>query len=271
MEVWQQHWALARDPFDDHDPPYVPLPSHDEALFRLVYAIEQGRRDVIFLAEAGLGKTVVLRRALAETRSPGRRVAMFQATSDGSSTLGMLAQRLGQSVGRGAGVPATWQALGRAFRIAALQGLQIVVALDDWTHCCEARLVRDLHALAHNGSGRAACLTVIRVGCPPRDGRIEPPDPWRLVIGLMRLTRSQVDDYLTAKLALVGCSERIFTPRAVTRLHGLSRGVPRGVEQLAALSLMAGAVRGLEVITPDVVNGVAPECYLDESKARTWL
>ena len=269
--MWHQHWGLLRDPFDGHDPSYVPLPSHDEALFRLVYSIEQGKRDVVFYAEAGLGKTVVLRRALAQTRSPGRIMAMTHATSDGGPMLGILAERLGQPVRRQAGLHAKWQAVGRAFRVAALQGMQIVLALDDWADDCEARVLRDLHALAHDGSGQRARFTVIRVGRPPLDGRFEEPDPWRLAIGLMRLTRSQVDDYLTTKFTSVGCSERIFTPRAVTRLHGLSRGVPRSIERLAALSLMAGAVRGLEVIMPDVVDGVAQECCQGESKVKLCL
>jgi hypothetical protein len=43
----------------------------------------------------------------------------------------------------------------------------------------------------------------------------------------------------------------------LTRLHSWSDGVPRALEQLAALSMIAGAVQGLEVVTPDVVDGVA--------------
>ena len=123
---------------------------------------------------------------------------------------------------------------------------------------------------AHRGFGQETRLTVIRVGRPSSEPSPEPEDGWTLAIGLLRLTRSQVDAYLNAKLAVAGASERIFTPRAVTRLHGLSGGIPRGLEQLAALSLMAGAVRGLEVIAPDVVNGVARECRGSVSLATAW-
>jgi type II secretory pathway predicted ATPase ExeA len=269
--VWQQHWGLARDPFDELDSPYVPLPSHDEASFRLVYSIERGRRDVVFSATAGLGKTVVLRRALAESRSPRRRVILIEASSDGGQILGRLAARLGQQVRREVSLPSKWETLERAFRIAALEGLHIILALDNSTQESETRVLGDLHALAHTGSGDRARLTIVRVGCPPWDGGLESLDTSTLAISLKRLTRSQVEEYLTVKLAAAGCTERIFTPRAVTRLHGLSRGVPRGLEQLAALSLMAGAVRGLEVIPPDIVDGVAQECGPDESKVMPWL
>ena len=225
--MWYGHWGLDRDPFDDHDTPYVSLPSHDEALLRLVYSIEQGRRDVVFSAAAGLGKTVVLHRALAESRTPGRRVALIQAPSDGGLILGKVVERLGQPLCREAGLPAIWQALERAFRVAALQGLQIILALDHWTADCESRVVSDLHALTHGGSGNGTRLTIIRVGSPPWDGCLESTDDWALAISLMRLTRSQVDEYLTRKFAAVGCTERIFTPRE-SRGFMASRGVFRG-------------------------------------------
>jgi hypothetical protein len=37
-------------------------------------------------------------------------------------------------------------------------------------------------------------------------------------------------------------------------------GIPRGLDRLGSLALMAGALRGLEIITPEVVEGAAREC-----------
>jgi type II secretory pathway predicted ATPase ExeA len=62
---------------------------------------------------------------------------------------------------------------------------------------------------------------------------------------------------LVAKLEYAGNPDRIFTPRALTRLHALSRGVPRKLEQLAVLCLIGGASRGLEVIQADLVDAIA--------------
>jgi type II secretory pathway predicted ATPase ExeA len=222
----------------------------------LAYSIEQAERQVVFRAEAGLGKTTVLRRAFEETRSPRRQFALLHSPSDRTELFGLLAQRFGQSLGR----QSTWRAVARAIRVASLQDFQVVVAIDGWDDRLDHEFRHDLDALTHLGLEDRAQLTVIRVAQTRRDPQPESGESWTLAIGLRHLTRSQLEVYLTAKLVAAGCGETIFTPRALTRLHSLSRGVPRGIERLATLSLMAGAVRGLEVISPEVVDGVAPEC-----------
>ena len=72
--MWQRHWGLRSDPFPDRDALYVPLPGHQEAVARLVHAIEAGHRLAVLAGASGLGKTRVLRQALAEARTPSRRV-----------------------------------------------------------------------------------------------------------------------------------------------------------------------------------------------------
>jgi MSHA biogenesis protein MshM len=77
------------------------------------------------------------------------------------------------------------------------------------------------------------------------------------------LTRSDAENYLTAKLASAGRDEPTFTPRAIHRLHLISAGNPRGLDRLASLALMAGALRKLEIVTPEIIDGVALECRSD--------
>ena len=86
---------------------------------------------MIFRTEAGLGKTTVLQRAIAETRSPRRRVVLVGPTSDGPQIPGLIAERLGHPVGREASHDASRRAMVRALRVARLQGLQVILAIDD--------------------------------------------------------------------------------------------------------------------------------------------
>jgi type II secretory pathway predicted ATPase ExeA len=257
--VWLRHWGLSRDPFVGIDSPYVPLPSHDEALYRLVDSIEQAQRQVIFRAEAGMGKTTVLRRAIAQSRSPRRRFAFVSSPSDRTLLFSLLAEKLGQSADFDLGRQSTWRALARAVGVAALEGSHVVLTIDDWDDRDDPVMSHDLDALAHRRVGGDASVTVIRVARTSGSHGSDPADSWSLAIGLRRLTRSQVEVYLAAKLGSAGCTKNVFTPRALTRLHGLTDGVPRGLEHLARLSLLAGAVGGLEAIGPEVIDGVVQE------------
>ena len=81
---------------------------------------------------------------------------------------------------------------------------------------------------------------------------------------LKRLTRSETVAYLAGKLRGAGRNENdeVFTPRALTRLHAASEGIPRTIDRLALLALMSGAARGLEMITPEIVEEHRDEPFL---------
>jgi type II secretory pathway predicted ATPase ExeA len=259
-DVWLEHWGLLKDPFASADSPYVALPSHDEAAARLTHAIEQSHRLAILRAEAGLGKSVVLRRAIADTWSERRTCITVRPPSDGTELIQELAGRLSKFAGNTRCRQTAWQTIRRAICLAGLERRHLVLAIDDWDERLARAAPRDLETVARMGADAGSQVTVILVSRDPRDAVPQPGEAWILAIGLERLTQSQAASYLETKFLAAGCRDRVFTPRATTQLHARSLGIPRGLEQLASLSLMAGAVRGLEVIPPDLVDGAAREC-----------
>jgi MSHA biogenesis protein MshM len=257
--MWTRHWKLSRDPFAARDVPFVPTPGHAEAEARLIHAIEAAERSTCLRAAPGLGKTLVLSRALERTRDPSRRIARVAGPVDGPSVLAALADGLHARLPAGTSRPLAWKRLADAVRLGRLQGLHVVLAIDDCHLLADADDRLDLERLVHLDPHPRARLTVVQVGRGPSGGD---PDrgPWELAIRLPPLTRSEAARYLTAKLAAAGRDEPVFTSRAITRLHALSGGNPRGLDRLAALALMAGALRRLEMIPAEVVEGVACEC-----------
>jgi type II secretory pathway predicted ATPase ExeA len=259
--MWMRHWNLARDPFSGRDAPYVPTPAHAEAEARLVHAIEVAEPTSTLLAAPGLGKSVVLSRALARARDPSRRIARISGPVDGTALLTGLAEGLGVRLPAGAGRALVWKRLADAVRLGRPQGLHVVLAVDDCQHLSTPADRLDLERLAHLDPHPTARVTVVRVGRDPEPGAGPDAPAWGLAIRLRPLTRSDAERFVTTKLAAAGRDEPAFTPRAITRLHALSAGIPRGLDRLASLALMAGAMRRLEVIPPEVIEGVALECW----------
>ena len=224
--------------------------AHDEAIARLVDAIETGQRLAVIRAGEGLGKSCVLTRAVAETKGPGRIIAKVGALIDGPTMIAGLASGLGIRVEANPTRATAWKALTDAVRLCRWQKIQAVLVIDDCQLLDDRADRLDLDRLAHLDPNPAMRLTVVQSF---RDLSPE-PQPWQLVIGLLPMLRAETSRFLAEKLAAAGRTEPAFTPRAVARLHDLSGGVPRGLERLGSLALMAGAVRGLELVTPDVIT-----------------
>ena len=265
--MWEGHWSLTNDPFTGAGGPYVKTSGHDEAVARLSDSIETGQRLAVIRAAAGMGKSVVLARVYAETRGPNRRFAKVSGPVDGPAMITGLAAGLGVVVPSGGSRSAAWKALADGIKLCRWQKLQAVLVIDDCQSLEEGADRRDLQRLSHLDPNPSTRLTVVQSfresdGEDEESPTADPTPAWQLVIRLAPLTRSETERFVKEKLAAAGRTDPAFTPRSLSRLHDLSGGVPRGIDRLGSLSLMAAAVRGLELVTPDVVDGVARECTL---------
>lgn len=253
--MWLRHWGLTHDPFGASPAPYVPMATHDEALARVIFAVDRGQRAISLVADAGLGKTMVAREAVRQLRNPRRRAIVVPAPADGRQLLGRVADGLGLPFAAGSDREGIWRSLVRVLGAAAVEGRHVVVFIDGWDEEPDAAIMKDLTALTNQAVRGGPPLSVVRVG--RRAGAEDGSDPWTLAIGLERLTHMEAEAYLQARLKAAGCRDPLFTPRAVVRLHSWSDGVPRALDELASVALVAGAIQGQEVVTPDVVDGVA--------------
>ncbi len=270
MSDWQQHWSLQRDPFDARRSAFVPSPGHDEAVARLIHTITTAGRSARLFATAGLGKTRILERAIEAARHPERRFARITAPTDGTDLYARLAIALGARLPLGGSRSVAWRALVEAARLCRWQGLQVVLVIDDCQRLISAADRMDLDRLDELDPDPSARLTVLRIGRPiePVDldtDRAHPTQDWSLAVRLDPLTRSETATYLETKLAAAGRSEPTFTPRAITRLHAASAGIPRGIDRIAGLALLGSAFRRLEMVSPDVVEEAASEWPANET------
>jgi len=259
--MWQRHWNLDRDPFEPGRPGFVATPTHSEAVARLVHTIETAGRSIRLVAGPGLGKSSILARAIEMTRGPDRRIARASSPVEGAGLFAALAAGLGSRVSPDAGRASAWRSLAEAARVCRWQGIGVVLVVDDCQALASDADRLDLERLDHLDPDPAARLTVIRSGRPAvGDDEGHLPGDWGLRVRLGPLGRSEAADYVEAKLIGAGREEAAFTPRALTRLHALAGGIPRGLDRLSGLALMAGAARGVEMVTPDLVEGSSREC-----------
>jgi type II secretory pathway predicted ATPase ExeA len=266
--MYQSHWGLRESPFrDDSDlQSFYQSPTHEEALARLHFLVEQHRRLGLLLGPEGSGKSLLLEILASQLRRHGPVAARVNLTGiSGDEMLWSLAAQFGRNLDRCDSTPVLWRALSDRLAAFRYQQVDAVILVDDADRAGNS-VVPHLIRLAKIDSSPQPRLTLILAGDRLMIGRLG-----ETLLGLSELRIDlaawQPDDiagYLDRSLRRAGGSADVFDEPAIARLCELSHGIPRQVRLLADLSLVAGAGRHLHSIDADVVDSVYHELAMVE-------
>jgi general secretion pathway protein A len=233
--------------------------AHEEALARLHFLAENRSRLGLLLGDAGSGKSLLCARFADELRQHGTAVAAM--TCIGLSERELLFNVLMDWGCSPAESDADFQLARRvADRIVELRYEKIpaVLLLDD-AHAAARELVTAIERLAASdpcGSG----LTIV--------GAAEPEGAINLGLRLLDLAELRIEllpweaaDVQTfVHIAQTAAGDRTpFEPSATARLQELSHGLPRKVQQLTQLALVARAGQELPVVDAATIDAVYEE------------
>jgi type II secretory pathway predicted ATPase ExeA len=261
--MYRSHWGLGKTPFGSRPNPafFYQSPAVEEALARLQFLVDENRRMGLVLAAPGGGKSVLLNVLADELKRPGRQVALVNlfGLSPGEF-LWQLAAQWGLGLDGDTPTGALWRAIADHLVENRCQKIDTIVLLDDGDEA--SRDVLDTVArLALLEPSREARLTIVVASKPEGvsklGGRILELAELRVELDAWDPVDTQ--SYVESALKLAGGAAGAFEPEAVRRLHELADGVPRRVNQLADLALLAAAGRKLPRVDADTVAGVSEE------------
>ena len=247
--MYESHWQLAQKPFENCCDPrfYYPGESHQAALLKLRYAIENQRGGALLAGPSGSGKTLLvgmLRQMLSEDVAPLAHLVFPQMSTE--ELLGYLAVELGASA-NGAGTRGVEQSVRQIERFLAenvKQGRHAVVVIDEAHLLDDPRTLEALRLLLNFELAGRPGLTLLLVGQPgilPTLDRIPQLEERLGVKCLLRpFTVRETGDYVAHRLKLAGAHRDIFEPEAIETLHRLTHGVARRINRLADLALLIG-------------------------------
>jgi general secretion pathway protein A len=272
--MYESYWQLEQKPFENCCDPrfYFPDESHQAALLKLRYAIENRRGAALLAGASGSGKTLVvgmLRAMLSDSYGPFVHLVYPQMATEE-----LLAYLAGELAGEPEPqTPSLQQSVRRIERFLAGNaqlGRHAVVAVDeahllDDSHTLEAmRLLLNFQPEGQQG------LTLLLVGQPgilPMLDHLPQLEERLAVKCLLRpLNPQETAQYVAHRLQAAGATRAIFDPSALETLHRLTHGVPRRINRLCDLALLIGyaeerfTIGGsqIEAISDELVN-VAPE------------
>lgn len=267
--MYLDHWQLASKPFEPTTSGgfYYASESHQGALLKLRYALENGRGAALVAGPSGVGKTLLVHRLLAqlpETVRPIVHVIYPQMSS--RELLAYLASRLDPGTEPTTVTPSidqSWLRIESALAAAAERGERPIVVID------EAHLLEDngtletIRLLLNLQRDDAPLVTLLLIGQSAllstlgRTPRLEE----RLDISALvdPLSADETHSYVQHRLGHAGATRPLFTEDAVDTLHQLSHGVARRINRLGDLALLVGYANGARVVDPSLVQSVASE------------
>lgn len=267
--MYQSHWGLEESPFRNRLNPqfFYQSPTHEEALARLHFLVEQGRRLGLLMGPAGSGKSLLLEVFAQQRRGAGLPVAKVNLLGlEPAEMLALLGAGFELNLDPCRPVAGLWRSLTDRLIEFRYQQLETIILFDDADRA--AAPVLDLVTrLAGHDPSPALQLTMVLVGQRSRMGRLGDQllDLAELRIDLDPWEPSDTEGFLNSSLAQAGGQPSVFADPAVARLHELSRGIPRRVSRLADLALLAAAGNQLEQIDAEVVESVYHELSVVEA------
>ena len=249
--MYHTHWGLQFSPFGSTTPlAGTSLPGCDEALARLQYLVDQRGRVGLLLGAAGTGKTTLLRRFCEVSHRRGLVASLVGGRGcDERSLLNQLIRDWQVSVAPNVSSAGLWDLL--ADRLVELRYEQTacLVALDD-ADLASVPARRQFERLSHLATPSQTQLTLLLTSTVEGAANIGQDwlDQVELRIDLTPWSEEETAEHVAQCLYRSGSAQPIFTDEAITVLHELSGGIPRKVDQIAQLALLAGAGQELEEI-----------------------
>lgn len=265
--MYESYWGLSEPPFSNRldERRFVETPVHEEALARLDYLIEQRHRCGVLSGPGGSGKSLLLGVLAGQIRRTQRDVAVVDLRRvGGHEMLWRLAAALHLAPEESQPSFALWRAVEDHLHGLRLARSQTVIIFDHFDRSepdCGQILERLLN-LENVSCGWTTTIVATRTVQRPllsdlSDLRIELP----------AMNRTQTEQYVREGLSRVGCNRDLFNTDALARLFQQSQGIPRAVNSLCELSLLAAMGQERDVVDAEIVETAARE--LRPSQVRT--
>lgn len=261
--MYKTHWGLENRPFrSELDPAlFFQSPTHDEALARLTFLVEEKRRLGLLLGGPGSGKSLLLKILAGHLRRGPRQVVSLNLLGmDSHELVWTLADQLGTQPSPGHQWFQLWRSITDRITENRYQRIDTVFLFDDADEA-ETDALSHVTRLALFDDAADTRLTIV-MGA--NRGRIQSLGPRLLDLSELRIDIESWEptdtiDYINFCLEAMGREQPAFSTGALTRLHQLTDGVPRRVSQIADLALLAGAGQELEEIDESTIEAVYHE------------
>ncbi len=266
--MYERHWQLDRPAFEcDLDAQfYYPTRTHQGALLKLRFALENRKGAALLVGDHGIGKTYLTHVLEQDFQAVGRSFIRLNFPQlSPVDMLGYLAMRLGATPGPGVQRSSPDQMLRsletRLEQIAA-DGQRRILVLDD-AHLLQPQHFETLQLLLSVQQQVGDPLSLVLVGRTELLSKAQrvPGLDQRITVRMVLdpLSADETSRYIEHRLHAAGLTETIFQSDAMQSFWEISQGIPRRINQVCDLSLLVGYADGMTMLSRVEVEAAAEE------------
>ena len=253
--MYLDFYGLEEAPFNiTPDPRYLYFSrGHREAFERVLFGITQRKGFIQLTGEVGAGKSTLCRKLLEELGEGYHTALILNPVMTGIQLLRAILRELGLDA-RGNDRVRLNERL-NAFLLERVEAGEDVVLFLDEAQDMDRDLLEQVRLLSNLETDDRKLLQIVLVGQPELAEKLARPELRQLAqritvrAHLAPLDRAETEAYIRHRLEVAGARGRpVFTRWALRSIHRWSRGVPRLINAVTDMTLLAGYADGEDVL-----------------------
>ncbi len=266
-----EHFQLSQEPFSNAPVSrfYYNSAQHQQALSRLMYAVESMKGLALLVGRIGAGKTTLARRMLDNLPEAEYEAALLVIVHSGITAnwlLRRIAGQLGVANPAGEKLALLSQLYQRLIQIYE-SGKKAVLLIDEAQMLQTRELMEEFRGLLNLEVPERKLITFVFFGLPEIEDnlRLDPPLAQRVALRhvLETFDRDATEAYVKHRLRLAGAKRMLFDAAAIDAVHTYVRGVPRLINTLCDNALLEGFLARKNVIDQAMIEIAAGHLNLD--------
>lgn len=266
-----EHFGLSSEPFSNAPVSrfYYNAPQHQQALARLLYAVNSMKGLAVLVGEIGAGKTTLARRMLDSLPEEEYEAALLVIIHSGI-TASWLLRRIALQIGvenpaqeKLALLSQLYQRLLQIYE----QGRKAVVLIDEAQMLETRELMEEFRGLLNLEVPERKLISFVFFGLPEieKNLKLDPPLAQRVAMRyrLEPFTSESTEAYVKHRLRLAGSARNPFTSDAIEAVHRRAGGTPRVINTICDNALFETFLSKASEIRGSLIEQIADNLGLE--------
>ena len=262
--MYNDYWGFKEKPFENTPDPrfFYCSAKHEEALMRLLYAVQERKSSAMLSGECGSGKTLLSRIILNRLMNKEEyKVALVvNPAIPLLELLGEIVYQLGGENPAGERKIDILRRLNEILYSVSQDGKHTVIIIDEAQTISEDSVFDELRLLLNFQVNERFLLTLLLLGQPELREKIEATRQFKqrlaLRYHLTTLTEVETKAYIGHRCLVAGKEIPPFSDGAYKLIYEYSQGLPREINNICDLSLVIGMGERVNLVEERIVSEV---------------